>query len=58
VFRCAWSFISKFVDERTRRKVHVVQQPDELLQTFDARQLPAEYRGLNTAEAHQQRPKQ
>jgi hypothetical protein len=42
IFRVMWAIISPFLDEKTRKKVHVLYKTEEILDHFDMATLPAE----------------
>lgn len=52
IFRLMWAIISPFLDEKTRKKVHVLPHTEDLLQHFTLDKLPAELQAkLNAAAA-------
>lgn len=43
IFRLIWKVIVPFIDPRTRQKVHMVTDHDELLEYFDPEDLPSDF---------------
>lgn len=52
IFRLMWAIISPFLDEKTRRKVHVLARTEDLLEHFSFDALPPELRAKLNATAH------
>lgn len=52
IFRLMWAIISPFLDEKTRKKVHVLPRTEDLVQHFTLDKLPAELQAkINAAAA-------
>lgn len=56
IFRLMWAIISPFLDDKTRKKVHVLPHTEDLLNHFALEALPAELQAkLNAAAAKQKK---